>query len=175
MVLMQAEVVPVLNTMELFPKNLLAVLVVLVIIGAVVFFGVVPREAARRNNPVLVPPPYTVSAAASALHQSLFVADLHADSLLWDRDLLEHDTIGLVDIPRLIQGNVGLQVFSADRPMVGTDPAPFEKGQGEMGTLEWIGIEMPFLLLEVLAVRSCAKGLRTEADSAVSSDYRRCS
>jgi len=94
-------------------RNIIAVLVVLVIIGVVVFFGVVPREAARRNNPVVVPPPYTVSVAASALHQSLFVADLHADSLLWDRDLLEHDTIGLVDIPRLIQGNVALQVFSA--------------------------------------------------------------
>jgi len=47
------------------------------------------------------------------LHASLFVADLHADSLLWDRDLLVHDTIGQVDIPRLIEGNVGLQVFSA--------------------------------------------------------------
>jgi membrane dipeptidase len=94
-------------------RNIIAALVVLVIIGAVVFFRVVPWEAARRNNPMAVPPPYTVSAAASALHQSLFIADLHADSLLWDRDLLEHDTIGLVDIPRLIQGNVGLQVFSA--------------------------------------------------------------
>ena len=84
-------------------RNIIAVLVVLVIIGAMVFFGVVPREAARRNNPVVVPPPYTVSAAASALHQSLFVADLHADSLLWDHDLLEHDTIGLVDMAKLLR------------------------------------------------------------------------
>ena len=40
MVLMQLEVVPVLNTMELFPKNLLAVLVVLgMILNAVFYCG----------------------------------------------------------------------------------------------------------------------------------------
>jgi membrane dipeptidase len=94
-------------------RSLTSIAVVLVIAGAVVFFGVVPREAARRNNPVVVPPPYSVSPAASALHESLFVADLHADSLLWDRDLLAYDTIGQADIPRLIKGNVALQVFSA--------------------------------------------------------------
>ena len=87
--------------------------IVLVLAGALVFFGVVPGEVARRNNPVAAPPPYTVSPAASALHASLFVADLHADSLLWGRDLLVHDTMGQVDIPRLIEGNAGLQVFAA--------------------------------------------------------------
>lgn len=94
-------------------RNIIAVVVVLVLAGAVVLFGVVPREVVKRNNPVAVPPPYTVSPAASRLHASLFVADLHADSLLWDRDLLVYDTIGQVDVPRLIKGNVGLQVFSA--------------------------------------------------------------
>lgn len=94
-------------------RNVVGVVVVLVIAGAVVFFGVVPREVARRNNMVTALPPYTVTPAASALHASLFVADLHADSLLWGRDLLVHDSIGQVDIPRLIRGNVGLQVFSA--------------------------------------------------------------
>jgi hypothetical protein len=93
-------------------RSIMAVVVILVLAGAVVFFGVVPGEAARRNNPVAVPPPYTVSPAASTLHTSLFVADLHADSLLWDRDLLVYDTVGQVDVPRLIKGNVGLQVFS---------------------------------------------------------------
>ena len=94
-------------------RNLLALLAFLVIVGAVVFFAVVPGEVAKRNNRVTVLPPYAVGPAASALHASLFVADLHADSLLWDRDLLEYDTVGQVDIPRLIKGNVGLQVFSA--------------------------------------------------------------
>jgi microsomal dipeptidase-like Zn-dependent dipeptidase len=41
------------------------------------------------------------------------VADLHADSLLWGRDLLARGTRGHVDVPRLIEGNVALQVFAA--------------------------------------------------------------
>jgi len=58
-------------------------------------------------------PPYHASDRARALHQSLWVADLHADSLLWGRDLLERATRGQVDIPRLRDGNVALQVLAA--------------------------------------------------------------
>ena len=94
-------------------RGYVSIAVVLAVAVAVVFFGVLPREAARRYNLVAELPPYPVSPAAGELHASLFVADLHADSLLWERDLLVHDTIGQVDIPRLIKGNVGLQVFSA--------------------------------------------------------------
>ncbi|MBI4349306.1 MAG: membrane dipeptidase [Elusimicrobia bacterium] len=39
-------------------------------------------------------------------------ADLHADPLLWDRDLLAEGRRGHVDLPRLLRGGVGLQVFS---------------------------------------------------------------
>jgi microsomal dipeptidase-like Zn-dependent dipeptidase len=53
-----------------------------------------------------------VSEQARALHQKLFVADLHADSLLWGRDLLARGGRGHVDIPRLIEGNVALQSFT---------------------------------------------------------------
>lgn len=42
----------------------------------------------------------------------MFIVDLHADSLLWNRDLNVRNTSGHVDIPRLIEGNVGLQVFT---------------------------------------------------------------
>jgi microsomal dipeptidase-like Zn-dependent dipeptidase len=50
--------------------------------------------------------------AARALHARLWIADLHADSLLWDRDLLRRHRRGHVDLPRLIEGNVALQVFT---------------------------------------------------------------
>ena len=53
------------------------------------------------------------SERARALHETLWVADLHADSLLWGRDLLDAATRGQVDVPRLIEGNVALQVFAA--------------------------------------------------------------
>ena len=55
----------------------------------------------------------TVSERAEALHRTLTIADLHGDTLLWDRDLLSRGTRGHIDLPRLNQGNVALQVFSS--------------------------------------------------------------
>ena len=63
-------------------------------------------------NRVILAPPYAASPQAAALHASITVADLHADSLLWGRDLTQRADRGHVDIPRLIEGNVALQVFS---------------------------------------------------------------
>jgi len=67
----------------------------------------------RRLNKIHRPPPYAASDRARELHETLFVADLHADSLLWGRDLLERGDRGHVDVPRLIEGNVALQVLAA--------------------------------------------------------------
>ncbi|MGH7897415.1 MAG: dipeptidase [Candidatus Binatia bacterium] len=53
-----------------------------------------------------------VSRRAAELHGSSFVADLHADSLLWGRDLSRRSTVGHVDLPRLRAGGFGLQVFT---------------------------------------------------------------
>ena len=41
------------------------------------------------------------------------MVDLHADSLLWGRDLLVRGERGQVDIPRLLEGNVALEVLAA--------------------------------------------------------------
>jgi len=66
----------------------------------------------RRLNLVGRPGPYVVSPAARDLHERLTVVDLHADSLLWGRDLLVRADRGHVDLPRLVEGNVALQVFA---------------------------------------------------------------
>jgi len=64
---------------------------------------------ARRNT--VVPARVLPSAAALALHRGLAVADLHADSLLWQRDLLVRHTRGHLDLPRMQAGGIRLQVF----------------------------------------------------------------
>ena len=64
-------------------------------------------------NRTRIPGPYAVSERARGLHGRLFVADMHCDALLWGRNLLERDTRGHVDVPRLIEGNVALQAFTA--------------------------------------------------------------
>lgn len=68
-------------------------------------------QVQQRLNPVLGMPPYAVSSAAADLHQQLLIADLHADPLLWEMDLLRRNRRGHVDIPRLQEANVALQVF----------------------------------------------------------------
>ena len=94
-------------------KRLLKVFLLLLLLAAIAFFALGPSLTERSMNHVLVPGPYTASPAAVALHRKLLIADLHADSLLWDRDLLSRGSRGDVDVPRLIEGNVALQVFTA--------------------------------------------------------------
>ncbi|HEX5013766.1 MAG TPA: membrane dipeptidase [Candidatus Limnocylindrales bacterium] len=65
----------------------------------------------RRLNPVAMSPPYVVSSRARDVHARATVVDLHADPLLWGRDLLVRGTRGHVDVPRLVEGNVALTVF----------------------------------------------------------------
>ncbi len=75
------------------------------------------RRLVARTERRLCPNPtvgrYPATERARALHETLGVVDLHADSLLWGRDLLERGDRGHVDVPRLIEGNVALQVFAA--------------------------------------------------------------
>ena len=83
-----------------------------VVLLGIVGFCALPRIADRSLNAVARPAdPFAISSAAHALHAELRIADLHADPLLWPRDLLERGTTGQVDVPRLIEGRVVLQVF----------------------------------------------------------------
>ena len=86
--------------------------VVLLVAALVSFFTIVPVVVDGRMNTVVSTTIPTVSPQASALHRTLFVADLHADELLWGRDLLQRVDRGHVDLPRLQEGKVALQVFS---------------------------------------------------------------
>jgi microsomal dipeptidase-like Zn-dependent dipeptidase len=86
----------------------LGVAVVLLLSG---FFFVVPGVVERSLNQTRVRPPYAPSARARELQRRLVVADLHADSLLWGRDLLGRGR-GHVDIPRLIDAGVAIQAFT---------------------------------------------------------------
>ncbi|MCZ4269212.1 membrane dipeptidase [Rhodobacteraceae bacterium G21628-S1] len=88
-------------------------LLVISALAIVAFFVFAPAYLDKRRNPVIEHAPYAVSDAARTLHNSLVIGDLHADPLLWKRDLTKRNTRGQMDIPRLIEGNVTLQVFTA--------------------------------------------------------------
>ncbi len=90
---------------------LVRIALVLVCLAAIIEVAL-PTIVERRENSLVQKPPYHASDRATNLHRDLVIADLHADSLLWGRDLLHRSSYGHVDIPRLIAGNVALQVFS---------------------------------------------------------------
>lgn len=93
--------------------RLLLLLVGAAVLGAAVFFGILPAWVEASRNNVIDHDPYPVSVQARALHEGLVIGDWHADSLLWSRDLTERGGRGQVDIPRLQDGNVAVQVFTA--------------------------------------------------------------
>ncbi len=84
---------------------------VLVVLGLTAVFSI-PAAVDGRMNTVIHPAPYAASAQATAAHQALFVADLHDDALLWNRDLLQRYDRGHSDLPRLLDGHMALQVFA---------------------------------------------------------------
>ena len=81
----------------------------LALVGAFLSAPVPVDEHLNRIHP---PSGKAPSTATVALHQSLWIADLHADSLLWQRNLNRDSQRGHVDFPRLQRANVALQAFS---------------------------------------------------------------
>ncbi len=85
--------------------------VVLLALALFFFFVAAPTLDHIANQKTGAPHP-PISERARDLHRTLWVADLHADSLMWNRDPAERNARGLVDIPRLIEGGVALQAFT---------------------------------------------------------------
>ncbi len=94
-------------------KRISAAVLVLLALGLVGFWTLAPAIVEKGRNAVADHAAYPVSEEARALHQRLVIGDWHADSLLWKRDLLARGDRGQVDVPRLLEGNVAVQVFTA--------------------------------------------------------------
>ncbi len=84
---------------------------VLIALG-LLHFAVLPYYD-NKLNAVIAAESYPVPAAVHAFHEIAFVADMHADSLLWGRNLGKRQQRGHADLPRLRAGGIDLQVFSA--------------------------------------------------------------
>ncbi len=85
-----------------------AALVVLILV-----LSLGPAMLEKSMNGVVPHEPYKISDEARELHKTLVIGDLHADSTLWKRDLLERGDRGHVDVPRMREGNQALQMFTA--------------------------------------------------------------
>jgi microsomal dipeptidase-like Zn-dependent dipeptidase len=94
-------------------SRLLSLVLALLVIAFVGFFTIGGSLADWRENRVIDTTLAPASDSARALHARLTVVDLHADALLWPRSLIKRSSRGHVDVPRLIEGHVAVQVLSA--------------------------------------------------------------
>jgi membrane dipeptidase len=85
------------------------------LLGAAIaaFFLIAPGLVESDMNKVVAGPMPRVTDSTRSLHASLQIADMHGDTLLWKRSVLKASDRGQIDLPRLIEGNVALQIFSS--------------------------------------------------------------
>ena len=90
-------------------KKLLKILLFILIFAIAGFFLFVPRYLDQTSNKVTLSSPQEKNEWYDSIP---FIADLHCDELLWDRNLLKKINYGHVDVPRMQQANVAFQVFT---------------------------------------------------------------
>lgn len=87
------------------------------LVGLVIIYGLVtliaPPIIEKGMNLVEYNTPRQINPEAQALYNSLdFIADLHCDALLWDRDLTKRVDYSHVDFPRMQEADMALQAFT---------------------------------------------------------------
>ena len=108
----------------------------LLLAAFIAMVSILPEMVGKGLNPVKSGESLVVSDRARSLHSKLFIADLHAETLLWKRDLLERSEWGQVDLPRLRDGNVAWQNFSVvTRTPRGISPDRNEPGPDQVAIL----------------------------------------
>jgi len=116
-------------------------LIILSLGGVLFYFFLVPPLFDILVNRTRLHKPYKISADALALHGTLDVVDLHCDALICSRNLLKRSSYGHVDIPRLVEGNVALQIFTIPTK------TPVREG------VPWIPTDLDALTFQVVAQR----------------------
>jgi len=91
-------------------KKIFRIILIIIILAAIAFFTIAPGKIDRSMNTVV----HVANAADKvSWYDSIpFIADLHCDALLWDRDLLKRHDHGHVDLPRMQEANEAFQVFT---------------------------------------------------------------
>nr|ABB79935.1 predicted Zn-dependent dipeptidase [uncultured bacterium pES01019D12] len=93
-------------------RKILISIITLIIVATFMALVIGPGYLENSLNKVIEHDDYVISDEARALHSTLLAADLHSDTLLWHRNVLDRSDRGHVDLPRLVEGGVAVQVFS---------------------------------------------------------------
>tara|TARA_R110002126_G_scaffold1015_46_gene6236 strand:+ start:12188 stop:13444 length:1257 start_codon:yes stop_codon:yes gene_type:complete len=94
-------------------KKVALALLGLIAVAIVAFLIFGPAWFEKQTNMIDGKPLPEISAEAQRLHDSLMIVDLHGDTLLWQRKITDSVNYGHIDLKRMQEGNVGLQIFSS--------------------------------------------------------------
>ncbi|WP_373492381.1 dipeptidase [Parasphingorhabdus sp.] len=94
-------------------KKIALILLGLIAIALAAFLIFGPAWFEKQTNIVDGKPLPEISVEAQRLHDSLMIVDLHGDTLLWKRKITDSVNYGHIDLKRMQEGNVGLQIFSS--------------------------------------------------------------
>jgi membrane dipeptidase len=83
--------------------------VAVLVLSATAFFLFGPKYFDTSMNKITRSIPSQPNAGYDSLS---FIADLHCDMLLWDRDFFEEHNYGHVDLPRMQKANMAFQAFT---------------------------------------------------------------
>lgn len=90
-------------------KKILKYFLFLLVVAAVAFFVFTPQYIDKSKNKTTLKGPFEKNTWYDSIP---FIADLHCDALLWNRNFLKKHDYGHVDMPRMQQANVAFQVFT---------------------------------------------------------------
>jgi len=91
-------------------RKIIKVILVIIILAAIGFFYFAPEYLDKSKNTVTSKP---VNIQKLTWYDSIpFIADLHCDALLWNRNFLKEHAYGHVDLPRMQKANMALEVFT---------------------------------------------------------------
>jgi len=95
--------------MKKFLRYTLAIVLLLYFLATFIVSPILDKQM----NLVEYSDPRELGSEAKELYNSLeFIADLHCDALLWDRDLTKKMDYAHLDFPRMQQANMSLQAFT---------------------------------------------------------------
>jgi microsomal dipeptidase-like Zn-dependent dipeptidase len=91
-------------------KKILVYFMIVLLLATTGFFIFAPTIVDKSKNKVILK---VVDPPRVSWYDSIpFIADLHCDALLWDRNLLKKHSYGQVDIPRMQAANMAFEVFT---------------------------------------------------------------
>jgi len=92
-------------------KKIMLVLIVIPLFLGVMYSFSPPLDVEKFFGPMVSTDDQANTKSAPYALRNLFVADMHADTLLWKRSIAERSVLGHADLHRLVDVNVGLQIF----------------------------------------------------------------